>query len=303
MSKRPITKIEAALLAIFWYVLALALPSNRLNEYHIATPAWNNGLSTRYFYSIPDGELILPGFGGDLLFPPGSVLIKNLYAGDHIVETQLLMHHYTGWAGYNYLWREDREDADLVHDGRNIETSVGLHRVSGPGECTACHNPVTRGVIGADIAQLGSFSQDGMTGLDQLDQAKLLGFADYIPATMSKAMAPVDQDRELQGRARSYLHSNCSSCHRPGGSVAGLDLRAHVSLAATGACNTPPTQSDLGIDGARLLAPGKPEQSLLFKRMTHDGPGRMPPLGVGHPDIAGAKLIHSWISTMRSCTE
>ena len=78
----------------------------------------------------------------------------------------------------------------------------------------------------------------------------------------------VVREQRIEARARAYLHANCSHCHRPGGgSPVAMDLRYTTSLAATKTCGITPTGSDLGIAGAKLVAPGDPPSSLLVRRM------------------------------------
>ena len=55
----------------------------------------------------------------------------------------------------------------------------------------------------------------------------------------------------LAERARAYLHTNCSQCHRPGGSTAAMDLRYTTALVATNACDAPPQSGDLGLAPTR----------------------------------------------------
>ena len=68
--------------------------------------------------------------------------------------------------------------------------------------------------------------------------------------------------------ARSYLDANCAACHQPSAPrPAGLDLRATTAIEDTGLVGSDPTYGDLGRAGSKLIAPGKPKNSLLLERL------------------------------------
>jgi hypothetical protein len=107
----------------------------------------------------------------------------------------------------------------------------------------------------------------------------------------------------LAERARAYLHTNCSGCHRPGtGLPSAMDLRYDTPLPNTNACNADPvTGSSLGIPGAKLIAPGDAGSSLIPQRMGRRDANQMPPLGSLVSDTAGVNLINDWIDSLSSC--
>ena len=95
---------------------------------------------------------------------------------------------------------------------------------------------------------------------------------------------------------------NCSNCHRPSGPGRGpADFRAGIPFASVRVCNEPPTEGNLGVDGARLVVPGEPLRSLVSLRMHRSGAGRMPEIGSRIVDADGASLIDAWISEMARC--
>jgi hypothetical protein len=108
-----------------------------------------------------------------------------------------------------------------------------------------------------------------------------------------------DPGRSLAERARTYLHVNCASCHRPGGPApVALDLRFDTALAATGALDTAPNAGDLGLPDARIIAPGDRSRSVLWERMRRQDGNRMPPIGSHRVDDVGVALIGDWIDTL-----
>jgi len=109
-------------------------------------------------------------------------------------------------------------------------------------------------------------------------------------------MAPVDQ------RARAYLHTNCSMCHRPlGGGGGNMDFRWSTSLFDTQTCNAAPITGDLGILGAKIVVPGDPSKSLLVQRPSRTGADRMPPLATSVIDTQGVSVLTNWVTGLTSC--
>ena len=119
---------------------------------------------------------------------------------------------------------------------------------------------------------------------------------------------PVSQSGRHLGtlgeRARAYLHTNCSQCHRPGGpTTANLDLRYATALASTNACDVAPSLGELGITDARLIAPGAAARSVLVARMSRRDAHGMPPVGIAQVDAEGAALLTSGSTGSRAANE
>jgi hypothetical protein len=158
-------------------------------------------------------------------------------------------------------------------------------------------------VLGVNTLQMNKDHDYGGVVANQLSTLEHLGvFTKPLPAPPEKLERLHDHEDEtapLDARARSYLHSNCSHCHRKwGGGNADFQLLAPLSLADTGTVGTPPTHGDFGIDGARLLTPGAPGRSLIHHRMTILGPGRMPHVASNVVDDAGVMLLRKWIASL-----
>jgi mono/diheme cytochrome c family protein len=103
-------------------------------------------------------------------------------------------------------------------------------------------------------------------------------------------------------RARAWLHTNCSHCHRPGGGTpTSLDLRYTTSLAQTNACDIAPQAGDLGIANARLIAPGSAARSIVVARSNRRDAAAMPPLASTRVDTAGVAVLSNWINALTSC--
>jgi mono/diheme cytochrome c family protein len=123
------------------------------------------------------------------------------------------------------------------------------------------------------------------------------------PAAQPSMPSPSDASAALSSKARAYLHTNCSQCHRPGGPTpVSLDLRYPTLLSSTAACDAPPTAGDLGIGAAaRVIAPGDPAASVLLARMNRRDASQMPPLATNVIDTVGVALIRDWIASLTTC--
>ena len=170
-----------------------------------------------------------------------------------------------------------------------------------------CHTAAAGNTLGLEIGQLNTSMVYASTNR-LANQLKTLEHIGVLSAPLS---APVEQltafpnptgDRPLAERARSYLHANCSPCHRPnGGGRGNLDLRFSTGLAGTAACNVVPEAGDLGVTGAMLLVPGMPAKSLISLRPQAVGANRMPPVGSNLVDTKGVQVVNDWISSLTSC--
>lgn len=176
----------------------------------------------------------------------------------------------------------------------------------GPTACAACHTQAAGWVLGPNTRQLnGSYKYPASKVTDnQLRTWSHLGLFDSPPAeldipTLAKLFAPADTNASLQDRARSYLDSNCSYCHRPGGVLAQWDGRWDTPLASQGLLNADPLK-DLGITGAKLIKPGDLDHSLIHYRTNSLGGHQMPPLGKNKIDATGVKLLEDWILSLPS---
>jgi hypothetical protein len=113
---------------------------------------------------------------------------------------------------------------------------------------------------------------------------------------------PYDEREPLEARARSYLHANCAICHiNAGGGNAQINLEHTASLSKMNAIDVEPLHHKFGLDNPRIIAPGHPERSVLFHRISHrgEGSGQMPQLATSLVDEAAVKLFAEWIREMK----
>ena len=127
---------------------------------------------------------------------------------------------------------------------------------------------------------------------------------DVVPTTDAPRPDPFDPGVPLEERARSYLDVNCAHCHQPGGwrpPEMTMDLRWERSLEDTLICGEPLQFESVVAQGSMRIAPGNIDESNLYQRMITEGLGRMPSLGTGVIDPAGAALIADWILSLDGC--
>ncbi|MGC4079549.1 MAG: hypothetical protein QM702_21410 [Rubrivivax sp.] len=235
--------------------------------------------------------------------PKGSVVAKTFSIGQKRVETRLFVRHDDGdWAGYSYEWNDAETDATLLPGGK--VKSVGGQDWTYPGraDCPRCHTTAAGRTLGLEIAQLGrTFDYPGRPARDQLATLGHIGVFAADPPKIPALPAP-DGMGPAEARARAYLHSNCSFCHRPDGPTAAqMDLRFSTPFAQTKTCNVAPTRGDLGIAGAAIVKPGATSSSVLSKRAHATDFSRMPPLAIKKVDVAGTKTIDDWIGGLTGC--
>ena len=110
-------------------------------------------------------------------------------------------------------------------------------------------------------------------------------------------MDPRDESQDLELRARTYLHVNCSVCHvEAGGGNSRMQLTLQHAARQDGTLRARPQHDTFGINNAMLVAPGAPERSVLLRRLSQRGRGQMPPLVTNHVDEGAVKLFRDWIA-------
>ena len=282
-----------------------AKPGPALIPYAVNAPLWSDGADKERWMAIPDGAQIAVGDDGDWEFPVGTVLVKTFRFDCKPIETRLFVRHEDGgWAGYTYEWNDAGTDATLLATGKTVKRADGgTWTFPSRGDCMSCHTAAAGRALGPETAQLNrEIRWPNGKRANIVDTLSHVGLFAEPPGSALRLPGLPDPfgDAPLAARARSYLHANCSSCHRPGGSGQGeLDLRYDAEDANV--CEAEPQEGDLGIAGALLLAPGDPAHSLVSVRMQSLGRGRMPPIGTAVVDEKGAALIDEWIRSIATC--
>jgi uncharacterized repeat protein (TIGR03806 family) len=279
-------------------------PLPAMIPFDVRVPFWSDGAVKRRFLALPEGQNMRFLPDGSLFLPVGTVLSKDFYLADRLVETRLMMKYREGqWTGASYVWDPDGRDAQLVADDQLLTATVGGVDWHYPTRrsCLDCHNS-DRG-LGLEAAQLDLvrlYPESGRTA-NQLVTWRRMGVLEGPIPPGPRLPSEMDEE-SLEARARAYLHVNCAVCHtRNGPTPVDMDLRFSTPAPDMRVCEVLPKEGDFGIPDARRIHPGTPQLSIISRRMHLTGPGRMPPLGPQLVDEEGVELIDAWIASLSSC--
>jgi putative heme-binding domain-containing protein len=280
--------------------LARQEPAPGVYPFEIAGTMWQDGASAQRFIALPGSQSIRTEIvrraNGTIervttTWPKDSVLLRTISL-ERPVETQLLHFDGESWNGYSYRWDHSQGDAILVP--AQGQASSDWH-FPARAECARCHNSWSGFALGFQPEQLTS-----VAGQSAATAAPALHLADssFFEQTQAR-LAPSAPSASTGDRARAWLHANCAHCHRRhgGGSVA-IMLNAGLPLEETRLLNEIPLRGDMGLAGARIIAPALPASSVLLNRILRVGSGHMPPIGAREPDPGAIKLLRSWIASM-----
>ena len=282
-------------------------PAEGLIPYGVNAPFWSDGAKKQRWLAIPDGTTISLSSDGDMDLPVGSVVMKTFEVQGQRAETRLFVRHDDGgWAGYSYEWNDQGTDATYLPAAKEKVIGGQTWHYPSSAECLSCHTAAAGRTLGLETLQLnGPFAYPGGVVADQLatlDHLQL--FTGGLPAPPAALPALPDPfgAAAAPARARAYLHTNCSMCHRAGGTGVGTaDYRFALDFSQIGACNADPQAGDLGVTGAKILVPGSPATSVMSLRLHAGGANRMPPLASNVHDALGIGLVDGWIAGMADC--
>lgn len=286
-------------------------PVDALVPYEPNARLWSDGATKRRWVALPDNGQITVRADGSFELPPGAVLVKEFAVDGKLVETRFFVRQEDNahWVGYTYAWNDDQSDATLVGpEGAQLEVNGGTWDIPTRAQCYRCHTNVTGLTLGLEVGQLNHNIVYPATGrsANQLFTLSSIGYLQEIEGPQPSFPRTDDTSRSAEERARTYLHANCANCHRPGGpTFTPLDLRWWVPLQEMGICDQRPTIDDLAAyipSEPRLLAPGAPERSVLYHRLSTTEPGvRMPPLGRSMTDPVASAVVFDWIKGLSTC--
>ncbi len=277
-------------------------PSNGVYGFEIQTPMWQDGFTSNYWVAMPGTSGINTSTDDRRGFPvinyqkpKDMVLAKTIQNNGHRIETQIL--HYDGyWKGYSYQWNETQTDATLVpNEGLDTTVEGKAYRFPSRDECIRCH--------GSNFNRPLAFFPGQMNRDGQLKRFKELGIIDQVFVDVAQAQPladPYDDSKDLEARARSWLHSNCSHCHKvSGGSGLTNQMNIAVHTKEMELVDAPPMRGDFGILEGTLIEPGNPYKSILYYRSATRAAGHMPMIGSRTIDKAGVQLVHDWIRSLK----
>lgn len=300
-------------------------PAPGIIPYEVNSPLWSDRALKKRWMALPnDGAFDSPGekIGftekDEWDFPPGTVFIKHFDLplttdpnGEIArLETRFFIVDKNGQGyGLTYQWNDEGTEAYLLEKDASKEfeiTESGAPAFTqtweypSPSQCLSCHTDAADYVLGVKTVQLNSEIEypslgTSMNQLDYLNEHGVFNREIRPASNYAKAAHIEDENADLEWRVRSYLDSNCSSCHRPGGvSNLKMDLRSNIPLSLQNIINVP-TQSLASDKGRFLVEPGSHATSEVWVRDASDLENRMPPIGQSIVDEVYIEALTEWI--------
>ena len=293
--------------------------------YTVNSPLWSDGSEKYRWMAIPnDGvfdeasEKVKIINNREMKFPPGTVFIKHFElpltdlpdGPTKKLETRFFVvdKDQNGY-GVTYRWNEDETDAVLLGGGQSATYDIEENGAfaftqtwdfPSRDQCLTCHNAGADFVLGLKVHQLNGDLFYNSLGRkeNQLVFLSELGVFDQPiqnPERFPRSYAIDDEDGTLEERVLSYLASNCSSCHRLGGTPdLTLDLRFGVPVNFQNMVNAP-TKSHASDPSRIIIKPGDHQNSELWIRDASNAANRMPPLARNIVDEPYIEALTEWI--------
>jgi len=293
-------------------------PAAGLIPYDVNSPLWSDGAVKERFVSIPPGGKIhvkdcamepdtcapadMGGSGADeghWELPVGTVLVKNFSIGGKRIETRLLMRrNETTWKGFSYEWNDAGTEATRLSGELDKDLGTQVWHYPSSSQCLECHTKGAGRSLGLTTAQMNrDFAYaDGM--MNQVEKFQALALFDTAPTMIAGYPDPFGT-APLAERVRSYFQTNCSICHRPGGTLSDIDFRFTTPYEDMDLECTPIIRGtgDPLLPQVRLV-PGSPEESSVSFRMHDVTTYRMPRIGSSVVDMAAVEMVDEWIAGM-----
>lgn len=289
----------------FFADTARLTPPADAERYDVRFPAWRDGAEVVRHARLPAGAAVEVDALGRFVFPVGSTFVETTTAPagssapGRRLESRVLKKTAERWLVGSYVWNAEGTDGRLVDPyGRTTDVTLpgcdAPHAAPGRIACLQCHAGDHDMVLGYQPLQLGAERVKQLAAAGRLaDVERALPATDFAAAD--------DVEREALG----YLAGNCAHCHNPGGTSfvpAELDLRPHAVRAAIGR----DAYRMRNAEAARVVEPGRPEASVLFRLFertlseTPDPTKRMPPVGTHSVDPTGLRVLRRWIANLPS---
>jgi uncharacterized repeat protein (TIGR03806 family) len=285
-------------------------PTDDLIAYTLATPLFSDYAEKQRYIYLPKGQAVSVGSGfGRITFPVGTAIIKSFGYPDSAgklktIETRILLNRKSGWIALPYVWNSDGSDADLRIGGArtsvtfskpNGSTQKISYAVPNKNQCKQCHSSSNQ--IQPIGPLLGNIRFNNRT-----DKKRLLANAAIAGGNVTMPIWNDPSSASLDARAKSYLYVNCGHCHSSGGSASnsGLFFDESATNKTARGIGKHPVAAGRGSGGfEHVIAPGKPEKSILLYRLQNLDPGiAMPELGRATVHDEGAALLREWIASM-----
>ncbi|UUO07771.1 right-handed parallel beta-helix repeat-containing protein [Blastopirellula sp. J2-11] len=295
-------------------------PVDGVIPYDLNTPLFSDYASKYRFIRLPKAASIDWRDDDVLDFPVGTVIAKtfayptdmrDLDAGQTLLETRIQIRKETGWYGFAYIWNDEQNEAMLSLGGGEINASwihtngarrTNQYRVPNANECLNCHrNDREFTPLGPTARNLNREFAYPHGGENQLSHWSARGWLSNAPPEARRPRLADFQDPtgDIDRRARAYLEVNCAHCHNPTGtaSTSGLDLRSAQTDPFQYGVWKPPVAAGQGAGDRKYdIVPGHPEASILMRRLESSQSAiQMPPIAHEIVHDEGVRIIRQWI--------
>ena len=256
-------------------------------------------------------------------FPVGSALIKMFYYNNvlptnttRIIETRVMVKTQNGWDFAEYVWNDAQTEAFLetTEDGGYTEVNwlkdgqerFVNYRIPAKQQCVICHTndfeTLPLGIKPQNINSMLSYDDGSNNQLQKLIDFGYL--EDALPESILTVVDWKDASKSLEQRAKSYIDINCANCHIDGGQGDYRVIRLGYSDTVNndenaGVCVDADTPIP-GLMGQKHIAPGDPENSIIYYRMsvTGDQPYKMPQFGQSLVHTEALVVLEEWINSL-----
>ncbi len=303
-------------------------PRDGIFSYHLSSALFTDYAEKARFVKLPEGEKMTVGEQGRVIFPEGSIIIKNFFyhhdardpsLGKRVIETRLLVKKNADWKVATYIWNEAQDEALLEILGAKKEIAWLNEQgkamqvnyiVPDNNDCKGCH--LQKGEVMPIGPKLANLDRTIMAHGKEQNQLEFLtgeGYLNLATPTGHSTLAMVDwqdTDQPIHDRAMSYLDINCAHCHTPDGPASNTGLFLNydqTDLFRLGVKKTPVSaaQGSGGFD--YNIVPGDPDHSILLYRMNSVEAGvAMPETGRSMIHDEGVALINDWILALKDET-
>lgn len=269
-----------------------------------AVELWSDGAGKTRWIFLPGDAPIDNRDRNEWVFPIGTKSWKEFTRDGRRIETRLWQKvRDRFWVKATYLWNAD-ETAAVQSPGGDITLADGSsYHLPTADECQQCHRGRKENLLGFEAVSLGLPGATGMT-LAELAARKLL----TVPPAAT-ALAIGDDGTGAAAAPLAWLHVNCgTTCHNANSNAvaygAGLRVRLDPDLLDGGPVNAfDSLGTTIGVPGnapawrgTPRIAPGAPEDSLLYQLISQRGTAnQMPPIATAVIDEAGAAAVAAWI--------
>ncbi|MBK1879082.1 PQQ-dependent sugar dehydrogenase [Pelagicoccus mobilis] len=279
--------------------LASSQPIEGFIPYRLTNPVWEPYVSVKRWLSVPDFKHIEFLEQGRANLPPGSLILQHFdltpnNASRIRLETRLIrVGQNDTHQAVTYLWKEDQSDARLSEtmNMQDLSAKLGLPAgdrswiTPGPMDNLSFDNPRVFYYHDISVAQLNAPVTYPQTGVSD-NQIRTWNHIGLFDTRIEEALIPRlpsfaaigDPNSSIEHQVRSYLHTNCASCHHPEGNVrSNFDARIQTNVWGQGLLWSKAATPLYGFDAENLIQPGYPEKSILIERLRqHSSPFKMP---------------------------